>query len=99
MSHGFAKRCNLPRIRISPRTLDGLTPTGWKINEVAWAEVDIGDHCQKRMFFYIVPRLSGCDLMLGSPWMVQEKAVLDQSERTITFKNTGLIVKQDSDLP
>lgn len=31
--------------------------------------------------------------------MVQEKAVLDQSERTITFKNTGLIVKQDSDLP
>lgn len=93
MSHSFAKRCNLPRIRISLRILDGLTPTGWKINEVAWAKVDIGGYCQKRMFFYIIPRLSGCDLMLGSPWMVQEKAVLDQSERTITFKNTGLIVK------
>lgn len=34
MSHGFAKHCNLPRIKISPRTLDGLTPTGWKIDEV-----------------------------------------------------------------
>ena len=34
ISHGFAKRCNLPRIKISPRTLDGLTPTGWKIDEV-----------------------------------------------------------------
>ena len=51
------------------------------------------------MFFYIVLKLSGCDLMLGSPWMVQEKAVLDQSERTITFKETGLTIKQDSDLP
>lgn len=51
------------------------------------------------MFFYIVPRLSGCDLMLGSPWIVQEKAVLDQSERTITFKDTGLVVKQATDLP
>lgn len=99
ISDCFAKRCDLPRISIPLREITGITPDGFAVSELAYADIDIGGHCQKRMFFYVAPRLQGCDMMLGTPWLVKEKVVIDQSDRTLFFKNTGLFVKQDADLP
>ncbi len=42
----FAAKCKLPRIRIEPRTINGVNgKTGWKIKEVAYTELNIGGHC------------------------------------------------------
>ncbi len=42
----FAAKCKLPRIWIKPRIINGVNrKTGWKIEEVVYAELDIGGHC------------------------------------------------------
>lgn len=99
ISDRLAKSCNLPRLSIHPRDITGITKHSFVINKVAYADIDISGHRQKRMFFYVAPYLEGCNVMLGTPWLVQEKVVMDQSEQTLLFKNTGLVVKQDADLP
>ena len=96
----FAASCKLPRIAIRPRTIDGISaPTGWKIEEVAYAELDIGGHRHKRVYFYIVPKLRGHEIMLGAPWLIKERVAMDPSRGIIRYKDTGLVVKQERDLP
>lgn len=96
----FAAKCKLPRIEITPRTVDGIgAPTNWKIDQVTYAELDIGGHKQRQAYFYIVPRLSGYEIILGTPWLVRERVLLDPSSKTLQYKDTGLVVKQEEDLP
>lgn len=99
ISQRFANRCNLPRLPISTRTIEGITHDRYTVDEVAYAQIDIGGHLQQRVFFYVAPYLDGCQIMLGNPWLIKEKVILDQSERTLIFKKTGLRVKLDADLP
>ena len=96
----FAAKCKLPRIQIEPRTINGVSGgTGWKIEEVAYAELDIGGHHQRRAFFYVVPKLPEYELILGQPWFIKERVEIDPCENCLRFKDSGLVVKQDCNLP
>ena len=97
----FALRCKLERIPIAPRAMKsvkGELDETWQLTEVARMEMDMGGHRQK-LFCYVVPRLEGYEMILGYPWMQFEKADLLASENQLLFRNTGLVVKQEKDLP
>ena len=90
----FAIKCKLPRIWIKPRTINGVNgKTGWKIEEVVYAELDISGHCQRRAFFYVVPKLPEYELILGQPWLIKERVEIDPSESCLRFKDSGLVVQ------
>jgi hypothetical protein len=98
ISEKFAQRNNLPRIKITPRvieTVDAVMDS--TIQEVAYMGIDVGGYYQKRVFFYIAPRIQGYDLILGLPWMEKENAVLDAKAESLTFRDYNLSIPQEKD--
>jgi predicted aspartyl protease len=96
----FAARCKLDRIQIAQRTISGVNADkGVSISEVAYAELDTGGYQQDRVYFYVHPKLGGPDLILGRPWLKSEGVIIDEHAGQIVFKDTGLVVKQEKQLP
>jgi len=46
-----------------------------------------------------VPKLPEYELILGQPWLIKERVEIDPSESCLRFKDSGLVVQQDRDLP
>lgn len=94
VSRSFVTKHRLRRVPILERTITGFEGSEMKVKEVAQLALDIGGHYQPKVFLYIVPRLESHDILLGIPWLLQEKAniLMDQSRPRLRFQRSGLEV-------
>jgi transposase InsO family protein len=91
----FVQRHGITRVSIPPRKFQGFENNLMiTINEVAKLTLDIGGCCQHNMFLYIAPKLSGYDIILGLPWLQQQRAniILSGPEPKLVFEDTGIEV-------
>ena len=91
----FANKARLLRIRLNePRSLDGVVgETDSKIEEVAYVDIDVDGHKQQRCFFYIIPNQTD-DVILGLPWLTQEKVKVDTENGTLYIGSSQLTVQR-----
>ncbi|WP_423778730.1 retropepsin-like aspartic protease, partial [Escherichia coli] len=94
ISENFTKKHNIPRIPVPPMQLSGVDGlTGKWIKEVAHMSLDIGGNFQQRVFFYITPRASDYDILLGRNWMADQDATLLDRTQTLLFNGSGIRVQ------
>lgn len=77
----------LPRIIVTPRSIEGATRERSVISEVTYLDMDI-DGYKRRTWAYIAPRLS-YPLILGKPWMEAEGAVYHAREHRLSIERAG----------
>ena len=93
VSERFVRRHQLSCVSIEPRHLqsvEGISEDA--VSRITSFDLDIGGHQQKRVYFYIVPKIKGYEIILGKAWLRQEKALLDAAKGCLIFQNTGLEV-------
>jgi hypothetical protein len=89
----FVRKHQLEREPIQPRPVDGYNGAHWDwITEVAKIVFDDGSGREQIAMFYIVPRLSNYDVILGLPYMVFNKAHLNPIGPQLEYEH-GAIVK------
>lgn len=93
-----ATKANLPRLALSVPVQHGQVEgkCSKMISEVAIVQsLDIGGSLakQKKVFLYIVPKIAGYDMILGSPWRKHENAQIDYRTGSLHIKRTGITVK------
>src|SRR4051794_28816158 len=77
ISQRFAQKWRLERIPITPRPLTELmSTTKSAISEVAYMDIDLDGHQQRRIFLYVIPNQKDYDIVLGHPWMSSQNVVL-----------------------
>jgi hypothetical protein len=73
VSQRFARKWRLERIPITPRPLiELMSTTASAISEVAYMDIDLDGHQQRRVFFYVIPNQKDYDIILGHPWMISQ---------------------------
>lgn len=88
----FASKCDLERLKISPRKMDGFEDlTEGVCDEVAVVRLDINGHTE-RAFFYVAPRLAAYDVILGDPWMKMNDARYSPRQARLYIGSTGTCV-------
>jgi hypothetical protein len=99
ISSFYASKLQLPRIPIKHKK--GIqafnAPTKEVITEVAYCAIDVGGHQQRRVYFYIVPRIHEFDLILGRPWLHSQDAYIDPKEDTLIIRSSNTRVRSHSD--
>ena len=63
--------------------------------EVVYASLDVGGHQQRRVYFYVVPKLVGEAVIMGRPWFKSEKAYLDPEDNLI-IQSSGIRINIDA---
>ena len=77
VSQRFARKWRLERIPITPRPLTELMSTTTNaISEVAYMDIDLDGHQQRRIFLYVIPNQKDYDIVLGHPWMISQNVIL-----------------------
>src|SRR6266516_4682648 len=77
VSERFARKWRLERIPIVPRPLTELmSTTKGAISEVAYMDIDLDGHQQRRVFLYVIPNQQDYDIVLGYPWMITQNVTL-----------------------
>ncbi len=77
VSQRFARKWRLERIPITPRPLTELMSTTTNaISEVAYMDIDLDGHQQRRIFLYVIPNQKDYDIVLGHPWMISQNVTL-----------------------
>ena len=59
------------------------------MKEVVYASLDVGGHQQRRVYFYVVPKLVREAIIMGRPWFKSEKAYLDPEDNLI-IQSSGI---------
>lgn len=94
ISSSLARAQDLKRIPIETRALRGFNGTEESIDEVACVDIDVGGISRPRAFLYVVKNLRRYDLILGRPWLDEQKAVIDSDAHELRFKNHDVVVKE-----
>ena len=90
VSQRFARKWRLERIPITPRPLTELmSTTKDAITEVAYMDIDLDGHQQRRVFLYVIPNQKEYDIILGLPWMISQDAVLVPSRAELKIGLSG----------
>lgn len=79
ISEKYVRRHQLKRVEIQPRRIAGYDGGAGDITQVAQFALRVGNNWQARIYAYVVPHLEGEDLILGSPWMRHQGAIVDAS--------------------
>jgi len=88
----FASKCDLERLRISPRKMEGFEDlTEGVYDEVAVVRLDINGHTE-RALFYVAPRLAAYDVILGDPWMKMNDSRYSPKQARLYIGSTGTCV-------
>lgn len=82
-----ATRLGLERITIRPRDLQGVT-AALTIREVVRMDLDVGGSCVFGAFAYVVPGQAE-NLILGTPWMEKEGAIISPDGRQMELRRLG----------
>ena len=89
----FAEKHRVERISIPRKRIRGYDGPSGYISEVARLSIDIGGNYQPTIYLYVVQKIDGHDIILGTPWMRHQQVVIEPDRSKITFRNTGLTVK------
>jgi predicted aspartyl protease len=93
ISKSCAKKLQLPRISIPPRSLTQVNTTSDNaISEVTYFSMDIDGHKQQRVFCYVIPYQED-DVILGLPWIRAEDVVLRPQKAKMRIKSSGTNVR------
>jgi hypothetical protein len=98
ISNSFVQKHQIERIPIPPRPIRGYDGPSGHIKEVAKLSLDIGGNYQPCVFLYVVPKIDGHDMILGTPWMKHQQVILEPDRSKITFRKTGISVKSELNL-
>jgi transposase InsO family protein len=87
MAERFAQKLQLEQIKIKPIHLENYTgATGSVISTITRFSLDVGGNYQRTVYAYVVPKLGdGTDLILGIPWMADQKAVVEAEGPRLRF--------------
>ena len=84
----LVQKLQLPRISIQPRAIQSVDKvTAAQIHQVTHVTMDISGY-KKDVHFYIVPRIEEYQLILGRPWTIQEKVIIDDSRDRLMIQGT-----------
>ena len=89
----FVRKHHLHRVPITPRdvyTYDDRPAE--RVEAIVKTIVDVGG-IPTPVFLYEVARMEDQDIILGLPWMERNQVVLDTAEKTLTFKQSGTVVR------
>ncbi|KAK9323108.1 hypothetical protein V1517DRAFT_373280 [Lipomyces orientalis] len=93
VSARFVQRHQLKRIKIRSQSIRGFSgPIADKIEEVAKFSLDIGGNYQSYVYLYVVPKIDGHDVILGTPWMRHQNAVPLPDRSKLVFRNSGIAI-------
>jgi hypothetical protein len=93
ISQRFAQKWRLERIAITPRPLTELmSTTKSAISEVAYMDIDLDGHQQRRIFLYVIPNQRDYDVVLGHPWMISQNVVLAPGRAKLRIGASGITV-------
>lgn len=94
ISSRLVQRHHLQRIQVVPRKVESYNGSQEdEISEVAAVRLRVGGRT-RRAFLYIVPRLmTGIDIMLGLPWLRQNRVVLDAEGLCLRFSDSQEVVR------
>lgn len=93
----FARKHRFERIAITPRTMTAFdAPISGFVREVAAVVLDVSGY-KRRAFLYIVPSLAGRDILLGLPWLQQNKVRIDAAQRCLQIGSQEVVVRPVSE--
>ena len=59
------------------------------ISEVARLSLDIGGNYQPTIYLYVVPKIDGHDIILGTPWMRHQQVVIEPDQDYLSEHRLG----------
>lgn len=85
ISERLQRKLQLPTIPISPRTLEQVAGTDYNaIDRVAFFDIDIDGHRQRRVWAYVIPRMEQ-QVIIGLPWARSQQVSIQYSEQGDSF--------------
>ena len=78
--------------------LNGIGDGKCAVHEVAYGSLGVGG-IQREFWAYVMPKPLGCDVLLGEPWAIANKVMIDPSTDCLIFKDLGITIQQDRNLP
>lgn len=85
LSERLEKKLQLPTLPITPRTLEQVAGRAYNaIDRVAYFDIDIDGHKQRRVWAYIIPRMEQ-PVLLGLPWARSQQVTIRYSDRGDEF--------------
>src|ERR1700712_4404850 len=89
----FAQKHQFERMAITPRTMTAFdAPISGFVREVAAVVLDISGY-KRRAFLYVVPSLAGRDVLLGLPWLQQNKIKIDAAQGCLQIGSREVVVR------
>ncbi|CEJ95270.1 Putative Pol-like protein [[Torrubiella] hemipterigena] len=94
ISSRLAQKLCLPRIPITPRSLEQISTTvHGAIQTVTYVDLDIDGYTKKRSFFYIIPNQQD-DVILGKTWMDLEHVTIQPARGLLHISLSNHWVKE-----
>jgi transposase InsO family protein len=87
ISETFTEKHQLERIKIRPRPIRGYNGPAGQIKEVARFSLNIGGNHQPYVYMYVVPEIDSHDMILGTPWMNDQHAIVVPDRSKLVFRN------------
>lgn len=91
ISEAFVDRTKLPFLKIAPRPVRGFQNRIMAhISKVAYFDIQVpACHLNsRRIYAYVIPDQT-YDMILGLPWMDDNKIIMNTAERTLSVQETG----------
>jgi hypothetical protein len=94
VSYSYAVKHRLQRMPIKPRTIRGYDGTPCMISEIARYSIWMDGH-EQTMWSYVLPKIDGSHIVLGLPWMVDQKVLPCPHRSQLIFVDSGITVTSD----
>lgn len=92
----FARKHNLERLKIAPRTVTGVDGKITAVtDEIVAVDLDLDGHQERKAFFYVAP-LGYYDMILGMQWVRANKAQIDGTKSEMLIGASGTIVRSQA---
>jgi hypothetical protein len=88
-SDDLVRRLKISTFDIEPRYLEGVVSKQGTIRKVAYAEIDIDSHQERRVFGYVVPG-QRYPMILGKNWLAKQNVTVFAAEDKIKIGASGI---------
>jgi transposase InsO family protein len=93
VSEAFAQRCDLACFDIAKRRMVGVGGEAGEISKTCYFTLDLDGHRQERVYAYVLPAAHH-DVILGMPWVVEQRALYVPEEDHLLIRSTQHVVRR-----
>jgi hypothetical protein len=87
------RRMNLPRIPITPMSIEGVNNQISTISAITEFTLDVGGVQQQRVAAYITPSTYEYDMILGKTWLEDVGGIIKSKERILLMERYNVTVR------